>query len=168
MDLVHLHLLLNHFPIVGTFLTLGLLLVGILKKNHSLITTSAYLMLVLALLTIPAFYTGEPAEEVIEHLPGISHNFIHQHEESAELAFLVMLLSGAVALGYILLQRLEAPIAKYIPMVLLAATVLTAIFMARAGNEGGKIRHSELQTSQQTNGMLDSEEAEDYENHEHN
>lgn len=144
MNLVHGHLLLNHFPIIGAFIGLGILAVGIWKKNETLTNTAAYLLFIIAAITIPAFYTGEPAEEAIEHLPGISHKLIHEHEEAAELAFVVMLLNGVIAFGFILLNRIKMPIAKRMPMVLLIVTVITCLLMAHAGSEGGKIRHTEL------------------------
>ena len=144
MNLVHGHLLLNHFPIIGAFIGLGILLVGIWKKNETLLNTAAYLLFIIAAITIPAFYTGEPAEEAIEHLSGISHNLIHEHEEAAELAFYVMLFNGALAFGFIIMNRIKMPIAKRMPMVLLVITAITCLLMARAGFEGGKIRHSEI------------------------
>lgn len=144
MNLVHGHLLLNHFPIIGAFIGLGILAVGIWKKNETLTNTAAYLLFIIAAITIPAFYTGEPAEEAIEHLPGISHKLIHEHEEAAELAFVVMLLNGVIAFGFILLNRIKMPIAKRMPLILLIVTGITCLLMARAGSEGGKIRHTEI------------------------
>lgn len=167
MNLVHGHLLLNHFPIIGAFIGLGILGVGIWKKNETLLTTAAYLLFIIAAITIPAFYTGEPAEEAIEHLPGISHKLIHEHEEAAELAFIVMLVNGAIAFGYILLNRIKMPIAKRIPIVLLLVTGITCLLMARAGSEGGKIRHPEVIE----NGVLSATEnvnINDEHNEEHN
>ncbi|MBU3676660.1 MAG: hypothetical protein FGM54_05705 [Chitinophagaceae bacterium] len=166
MNLVHGHLLLNHFPIIGAFIGLGILLVGIWKKNETLQNTAAYLIFIIALITIPAFYTGEPAEEAIEHLSGVSHKLIHEHEEAAELAFLVMLLNGAIAFGYILLNRVKMPLAKRMPMLLLIVTAITCLLMARAGSEGGKIRHPETEnnaTMPASDNSLNNEEHHEHE-----
>jgi uncharacterized membrane protein len=164
MNLVHLHLLLNHFPIIGTFIALLILAYGIFKKNQTLINTAAVLMVGITLITLPAFYTGEPAEEAIENLPGISHRLIHEHEEAAELAFLLMNITGIMALVYLLMQRMKLPIAQLLSKALLLATLITCILMARAGNEGGKIRHAELlSTSVDANASTKSE-AEEHEN----
>jgi uncharacterized membrane protein len=164
MNLVHLHLLLNHFPIIGTFIALLILAYGIFKKNQTLINTATVLMVGITLITLPAFYTGEPAEEAIENLPGISHRLIHEHEEAAELAFLLMNITGIMALVYLLMQRMKLPIAQLLSKALLLATLITCILMARAGNEGGKIRHAELlSTSVDANASTQSE-AEEHEN----
>ena len=34
MNFVHLHLLLNHFPIIGTLVGLGLLLISLVRKKR--------------------------------------------------------------------------------------------------------------------------------------
>ena len=72
MDLTHLHLLLNHFPIVGTALAVALMLWGIFKQNTTTKINAAAILVAMALVSIPVFFTGEPAEETVEHLPGIS------------------------------------------------------------------------------------------------
>jgi hypothetical protein len=44
MNDAHLHLVVNHFPIIGTILGLGTLVAGILLKNNSVkILLTAYL-----------------------------------------------------------------------------------------------------------------------------
>ncbi len=40
MDTTHLHLLLNHFPIIGTLIGSGLLFFGIIKKQDNIKTDS--------------------------------------------------------------------------------------------------------------------------------
>ncbi len=165
MNLVHLHLMLNHFPIIGTFIALLILAYGIFKKNQTLINTAAVLMLGITLITLPAFYTGEPAEEAIEHLPGISHRLIHEHEEAAELAFLLMNITGIMAIVYLLMQRMKLPIAQLLSKALLLATLITCILMARAGNEGGKIRHAELQSASVDANTTTHSDEEEHENH---
>ena len=40
----------------------------------------------MAVLTIPVFLTGEETEESVEHLAGVSHDLIEEHEELAEKA----------------------------------------------------------------------------------
>ena len=165
MNLAHLHLLLNHFPIIGTFIVLLLLVAGRYLKTQTIINTAAVLLVGIALITIPAFFTGEPAEEAVEHLPGISHHLIHEHEEAAELAFWLMNITGVIALGYLLLQRMKMAIAQQMIWVLLLASFITCLLMARVGNEGGKIRHSELNTSTTNAASLNTNEEEEHEQH---
>jgi hypothetical protein len=41
------------------------------------------IFIIVALLAIPAYLTGEPTEELVENLPGVSKSSIEQHEEAA-------------------------------------------------------------------------------------
>ena len=40
MNEAHLHMVVNHFPIIGTILAIGILIAGLLSKNSSIINTS--------------------------------------------------------------------------------------------------------------------------------
>ena len=53
------------------------------KKSEELKRLSCYVFVLMALLTIPVYLTGEGAEEIVEHLPGVPHELIEEHEESA-------------------------------------------------------------------------------------
>jgi hypothetical protein len=87
MNPVHLHLMLNHLPLLGTAFTLGLLLVAFMKKTAEMKRLSLAFLVAVTLLAVPAYLTGEPAEEAVEHLAGITGPFIEPHEEAAQWAF---------------------------------------------------------------------------------
>lgn len=78
--------MLNHFPVVGLVFALALLCWGASRKDPSLTKASFAALVVVALLAIPSFLTGEPAEKVAEALPGVSHPIIEQHEDVAKVA----------------------------------------------------------------------------------
>ncbi len=71
MNQAHFHLVLNHLPIIFPFIGLLVMIIGIAFKSASIQRTSFYIYVLGALFTIPAFATGEGAEEAIEHLPGV-------------------------------------------------------------------------------------------------
>ena len=106
MSDAHLHLVVNHFPIIGTILALGILLAGILLKNISVKNTAYVLFIVAAIFAIFSMQTGEGAEEMVEDMPNIGKRIIHEHEEIAEkLAIVLYLLGGISVLGIILNLR---------------------------------------------------------------
>ena len=51
------------------------------------------------------FLTGEPAEEVVGHLPGISEQAIEEHEEAAEVAAIVTGFAGLLGLWLLIARR---------------------------------------------------------------
>src|SRR5712692_9796456 len=105
MNLAHIHLLLNHFPTVGTIIGLGLFLVALIGKSDDLKRASLVIFLGIALLTIPTYVTGNAAQEAIcmaaPNDPcadrGVSKPLIQTHEGAALLALGFMEITGAFA-----------------------------------------------------------------------
>ncbi|MEP1093815.1 MAG: hypothetical protein ABJG78_01820 [Cyclobacteriaceae bacterium] len=144
MDPAHAHLILNHLPILGTFFGLCLLAYGLFRKKKELENAGLVTLVIVALLTIPVFFSGEGAEEIVEHIPGVSEQFLEQHEELAETALWLMIATGAASLLTIIIPYLsdsKNTMFRIIPLLLAA---ITFAMMVMVGNYGGKIRHSEL------------------------
>jgi hypothetical protein len=105
MNWAHVHLMLNHFPLVGIGFATLLLIVAMLRKSKELIIVALAFVVLVSLWAIPAYLTGEPAEEVVEELPGISEELIKEHEEKAEIAFIFVEVTGALALITLIARR---------------------------------------------------------------
>ena len=144
MDNTHVHLLLNHFPIIGTLIGTVLLLYGVWKKNISIQQVSLVTIFLMAIIAIPVFLTGEPAEEAVEKLPGVIESIIEEHEESAEIAFWLMMATGLASLLSVTLQMLQNRIAKTFVIISLLLSIITSGLMVRTDYLGGQIRHTEI------------------------
>jgi uncharacterized membrane protein len=142
-----LHLMLNHMPVVGFILLTPILLLVALRGDARLQKLALMGAFAVSLLALPAYWTGEPAEDGIEHLPGVSKHLIHEHEEAAEKALVLSILTGVLALGGLFSGRGSESKLKVAVNIVLAASVLTSLAMAKAGHEGGKIRHPEITTA---------------------
>jgi hypothetical protein len=75
---------LNHIPILGTVLGFLLLSVAVARKSGELKRVSLAVFVITAVVALPVYFTGEPAEEIVEHLPGVSESLIERHEEAAQ------------------------------------------------------------------------------------
>ena len=147
MSLVHLHLLLNHLPVIGVPLIAGLLLYGMLRQQRDVQRAALAGFLLLAILTVPAYLTGEPAEEAIEHAPGVATALIDRHETLATVALgLTALLGLWSALG-LFFSRRDRPVSRLVLSggVLLAALTVGALIPT--GYYGGQIRHEESRSA---------------------
>lgn len=144
MNPAHLHLMLNHIPVLGTAFGLALLAWALFKRSEELKRVSLGVLVIVALFAIPAYLTGEPAEEAIEHLPGVNEDAIEEHEEAAKFAFAGDLVLGAVALGGLLVFRGSKPAPAWLHILVLVLAVLVFAMMVRTANLGGHIRHPEL------------------------
>lgn len=149
MDSTHLHLVLNHLPLFG--LVFGFLLVvwGVVR-GYSHVENAGLTTFVLAgLIAIPVYLTGEPAEEVVEHLPGVSEQFIELHEEGAIISLILAIATGAIALVTLCAKRFGSLrvgiVGSYVCLLL---SLVAGASMAYTANLGGEIRHTEIRTSQ--------------------
>ena len=144
MNDAHLHLVVNHFPIIGTILAVGTLITGMFLKNNSVKNTAYVLFLVAAIFAAFSMATGEGAEEMVEDMPNIGHEIIHDHEELAEKLALLLYATAVFSLLSLytsIKNNSFSKTASYITLVLgLGAVALGT----SVGNSGGEIRHTEI------------------------
>lgn len=136
--------MLNHLPVIGTSFGLGLLGWALLRRSEELKKISLGIFIIVALLAIPAYLTSEPAEELVENLPGVSKTSIEQHEEAAQVAFAGVLIVGVSALGGLLFIRRDKAIPNWLAIIVLVLSLIVFVLMARTANLGGLIRHTEI------------------------
>ena len=144
MNLVHLHLLLNHFPTVGMIVGLAVYVAAIAVRNDDLKRVSLGIFFGIALITIPTFITGTSARLALANVPGVSTAMIDRHETAAFEALWFLELTGALAwLGLWQYRRLgRLPQGTLVGVLVLGLASFG--MMAWAANLGGNIRHPEI------------------------
>jgi len=162
MNSAHLHIILVHLPIVLVPTATILLAFGLLRKQGTVATVALALFVGGSLFAIPAFLIGEEAEEIVEHLPGISEDTLEEHEEAADSAFWLTLLSGGIAASGLLLRKRAPRLAQTGLKFLVASGAVTSASLGYAAYEGGKIRHPEAYDTA-TSSAHDNKEAHDHE-----
>ena len=143
MSPVHLHLILNHVPVIGTLIGMCLLGYAVLRRDDRLVRVCLGMFAILAVIALAVFLTGEPAEEAVEGLAGVSEPVMEQHEEAARLATIALGFLGLLSLG-VLLRFRRGALPRQAAMLLLAAALVPAGMMVWTANLGGQIRHSEI------------------------
>ena len=146
MNTVHLHLLLNHVPIIGA--VLGVLLVGvaIARRSDELGKVALGAFVLLGVVSVAVFLTGEPAEDLVEKLPGVSRALTEEHEEAALLATIVMGVVGSLSLIALGAFR-KRSLARWVTPALMVLALGATGTMGYAANLGGQIRHTEIRSS---------------------
>ena len=147
MNGAHIHLLLTHIPITGTIIGVGILVYGLYANNDSIKKVALVTFILMAMITIPVFLSGEEAEEVVENITGISEDIIEEHEEFAEKAIWFMGLSGIFSLISLFAIIKKLSFARATTIVALISSLLTAGFFVRVGFLGGQIQHSEIRAN---------------------
>ncbi len=146
MSSIHLHLLLNHVPVIGSVLGVLLLAAALARRSDELGKAALGLFTLLAAASVVVFFTGEPAEELVAKLPGFSEAVTERHEDVALIAVVVMGLTGLFCLITLAVFR-RRPLAGWVTPVALIASLGTVGIMGYTANLGGQIRHTELRAS---------------------
>ena len=147
MDPLRLHLVLNHLPIIGSAMALGVLLVGLIRSNLTVIRT-ALALAVVSLAAVPVVnWSGEKAEKIVEKsdwLDADGAEWLDEHEERGEAAVATLLSALAVC---VLALALGAFRESWLKWAAIVAALSLAIGLGNglwAAASGGKIRHTEI------------------------
>ena len=153
MDSAHIHLLLNHFPVVGTIVIVLVFIYGILIKNDAVVKAALIVTVILALITIPTYLSGESAEGIVKGMDDVTEKYIDPHEDFALYSFIVMGILGVFSLIGLLLFRKDEKFPVWYKAVIFVLLMTVSGMMGYTANLGGKIHHPEIidggKTSQQ-------------------
>jgi hypothetical protein len=144
MDWTHLHLALNHVPVLGAPFLLGLLVWSWAWRQALPLRFCLCLFVVLAVVSIAIKFTGDFAAEKVVGTPGFEKALIDRHEESADQATTGVFFTGIAAAVALLLSRKSRPTPAWSLALLSVLALLTFALMARTANLGGHIRHPEI------------------------
>ena len=140
----HLHLLLNHFPVIGTAGVLIFLLYAFASKNEKLKKFSLLVIILISLITIPVFVSGNNAQGIVKGAEGIVEDNIPAHENFANKSFLAMEILGAFALAGLALFRKDKNIPLWFSAVIFVLLLTVNGMMVYTSSLGGKITHYEI------------------------
>lgn len=147
MNGAHLHLLVNHLPVLGPIFGVLLTAYAWWRGGEELRRVALAFAAFAGLLALPAYYTGEPAEDVAEKLPGVTKEAIHDHEELAEGGTVAGVISGALALGVLALGVRRGATPRWGLAAVTVTGLVAAGWIGAAANLGGKIRHPEIESA---------------------
>jgi len=97
-----------------------------------------------AIIAIPAFLLGEGAEELVEHLPGISEALIEEHEESAELSLWLTSASGLFSLITWVAVSRGIMLERALLIITLLISTAASASLTYTAHRGGLIHHPEI------------------------
>jgi hypothetical protein len=113
------------------------------RRSGELARASLVTFVAAALLALPTYYTGDPAEKLVEHQPGVSEMAIGTHEDSAEVSLVGALALGAFSLAVLWLRR-GRDIPRGLHMALLVVALIVTVMLAWTAHLGGLIHHPEI------------------------
>lgn len=97
MNWAYLHILTNHFPIVGIIIGTLLLISGMVLKNEGIRISGLGTIVFASVMAVVADLTGDPAKDALHQLPGISESLVNRHEDIASVSLFLMIPTGLLA-----------------------------------------------------------------------
>ena len=159
MNLAHIHLLLNHWPVLGSFIALALFVLALVAKSDDLKQAGLAFFGILALVAIPTYMSGNVAEEVLRK--SLDAPLVQAHQGAAMMGLVFMEFTGLVAvMGLWQYSRMSRPLPSSRPAshwttpAVLVLGVLTVGTMTIAGNTGGAIRRPEIVAEGRTQSIV--------------
>ena len=150
MNDAHLHMVVNHFPIIGTIFGLGVLITGLFLKNNILKNTAFVFFVISAIFAFVSMNTGEGAEELVEDLPNVGHKIIHEHEEIAEKFAILMYVLGVFSIVGLYFNFKNHAKSKLVSLVVLLLAIVATFLSINVGTSGGEVRHTEIRENNTT------------------
>ncbi|MAQ20430.1 MAG: hypothetical protein CMD52_02800 [Gammaproteobacteria bacterium] len=145
----HLHIVLNHLPVYGTFIALGLFLYAInwkswLSSNVEVISkdiekVSLVLFVLLGILSIPTYISGAAARWSYQGRSDTSMDVILAHQDAALMAFLFLGLAGCMAWLALWQRRRFSRAHSWGLQATLVFSVLSVFYLFKTGSVGGTI-----------------------------
>ncbi|HLE40337.1 MAG TPA: hypothetical protein VI956_02400 [Nitrospirota bacterium] len=143
MNWPHMHLIINHFPVVGFLFGLLFVLYAMIRKSEELQKTSLGFLVLVAVITVPVYFTGDQAGDIMERLPDVSRSLVEQHEEAASVSLMGVLILGLIAAGGLFFFRRAATMPRWFMVLTLILAIAVNSLIGYTANLGGQIRHPE-------------------------
>lgn len=143
MNAAEIHVLINHLPAFGSIFAAGLFLIGVIKKNITLLNYGYISLFIIALMTVLTFFTGEGAAQKVKDYPEINIRNIEKHEEASKLALIAMAAAGAMSLPGMLLIKFRKKSPRVIDWITFVLAIAAVALLIRTGYYGGNIRKPE-------------------------
>jgi uncharacterized membrane protein len=143
----HLHMLVSVFPLFGLVFVLGFYITGFRTDNDGIRRTCLVLFGLLALLSVPTYFSGDGSMAALSRSPQISKPMMASHYAWGMAALLALVMTGAVAAVELWRSR-RAGRASGDPLHLVLGLAIVALGLTGAASElGWEASHHELQST---------------------
>jgi len=155
MQWTHLHLALNHLPVVGLPIFTILLLAGLFRKSEDLKKASLIGILMVCAAVIPVKLSGdysveEAGKAVWFTQDPASPSLVKKHEDLGDQTSAAVFVLGLLTLGSLVLGRRMKSSITWLNGVVFVLSVATCIMLLFTANSGGDLRHTEIRNVPET------------------
>jgi uncharacterized membrane protein len=144
MDWAHIHIAISHFPVILAVTGALAVLLGFARGRRGVWLYATASLTLAAISVLPTYFTGEPAETTLNDPWYIPKGVIHSHEQSAQIAAVLTVLAGLVAV-YAWRRLVRYPREVQLPnglrLTLAVSSLAAAVSIAYTALLGGRIVH---------------------------
>ena len=144
--MAHIHLLVNHFPILGSIFVALLFIIALFFKNVLLQKVSLWFLIGVALSTAVAYASGGGTKAAVQNMPGVSDALIGAHEQMARYGLILMFIVGVVALGGVIFYSRKPVLPVFYRSLVLILLLISVALFIYIGFLGGQIMHPEIRS----------------------
>lgn len=147
MDWVHLHLALNHVPVLGTGFVLLALLVSAWRRNAEFVRLSLWATVLFSAASVAIKFTGDFAWDELRPYPQPYEAWrVGRHEDAADRATAGVFLCGLTAAVVLFIGRRKPAMPVWAWGTVAMVLALTFAQMAWTANLGGQLNHPRLRS----------------------
>jgi uncharacterized membrane protein len=140
----HLHILVSIFPSVGLVFVLGFYVAALVTNNDVMKRSCLVLFVILGLLAVPIYLSGDHSMELLSRDPKISQDLMDYHFGWGLAALAVLVATGVVALIELCRHRRAGQLSNDALHLVLGLALITLVLMIVVGELGWQINHHEL------------------------
>jgi hypothetical protein len=141
----YVHVLLNHFPIIGLFVALWFLVANLFINHRPSLFLALALVAVLSLSVWPVTEYGERGyDRVLAMSDDAGRQYLKEHRELADHWVFLYYLTAAAAAGALVAGRIKPKWLRPTAAGVAVLTVASLVAGAVIADAGGKIRHREF------------------------
>jgi hypothetical protein len=136
----------NHLPVIGMLFAAYLLVYArFVSRSKESIKIALFGVFLVGLTGLPAYFSGEAAEEMMEHQAGISEVLIESHEDLAKTAFVLTQISAVIGFLGLIVQKKNPKTMVFVHLALVSTGVSLGA-LGLTAQSGGLINHPEIRT----------------------
>lgn len=144
MNWVYIHLVINHFPIIGAIIGTIILAAGVFFKNQGVTISGLGTIVFASLMAIVAYMTGDPAGETMRGVSAVPESLISRHENIATVGMYLMVTAGLLAASSLYSIWKKDKSIRLMIIITLAFSLISSGILVYVGRTGGQIMHTEL------------------------
>jgi hypothetical protein len=147
MNVVHLHLAINHSPLYSEMFALALLVIGLLARKQTLVTAGLVVAIIGALCAFVAAWSGDGAANIIKNSPpiaGVDQKMIGPHNQAADDFSIAAYITAGLALVSLIIGWRRGQRFRWLDAIIAVCVLVSFLLAGRTALLGGRIHHPEV------------------------